>query len=50
MNNIAVIKRFFLMAFIPLAFTTRLLEAPESPSWELDLVITLIDEDYLLGN
>ena len=50
MKNIAVIKRLILIAFIPLTITACLLEAPESPTWELDLVIPLIDEDYPLGD
>ena len=46
----AVIKRLILLSFIPLLFTTCFLEAPQSPSWELDLVIPLIDEVYPLGD
>ena len=50
MKKIAVIKRLVFITFIPLTITTCILESPESPTWELDLVIPLIDEDYLLGD
>ena len=50
MKIIAVIKRIILLSFIPFIFTTCFLEAPEAPSWELDLVIPLIDEDYPLSD